>query len=77
MQETLKQITETVDGYEIKDLRWLPIDNIFVGLVKCPVWGNESLHNGFISCSWTRRGKPTPKMNYHGKRPDLHLKMPL
>lgn len=52
----LDKITQTVEGYPVKDLRWLPVDNIIVGLVKCPVWGRENLHGGYVTCKWRRSG---------------------
>ena len=54
----LDKITQTIEGYEVKDLRWLPVDNIIVGLVKCPIWGRPNLYEGFVSVQWTRQGKP-------------------
>ena len=56
MQEVLNKITHTIEGYEVKNLTWKPIDNIIVGLVRCPIWGNENLHDGFVSCKWNKKG---------------------
>jgi hypothetical protein len=69
--EILKHITETIEGYEVKDLRWLPLDNIIVGLVK-PPYNNPKVHNGFESCAWKKNGYPT---NRNKGRKDLILKM--
>ena len=73
-KEQLSQIVETVEGYPVKDLRWLPKDNIIVGLVKCPVWGKESICEGFVSGMWRRTGIPTNRIK---GRNDLTLKMDL
>jgi len=56
--EELSKIKETVEFFEVKDLRYLPMDNIIVGLVKCPIWGNPKIHEGFVSVQWTKYGKP-------------------
>ncbi len=69
----LNNITETVDGYPVKDLRWLPVDNIIVGLVKCPIWGNDKLHDGFVSCKWRKNGACVKDKD----RKDLKLKIEL
>jgi hypothetical protein len=69
----LDKIIETVNGYPVKDLRWLPTDNIIVGLVKCPIWGRESLHNGYVSCKWRKNGVCVKDKN----RMDLNLKIEL
>lgn len=58
----LKQITQTVEGYPVKDLRWLPLDNIIVGLVKCPYMGKPTLNEGYVSGMWKRNGSPTNKI---------------
>lgn len=67
----LDKITHTIEDYEVKNLRWLPIDNIIVGLVKCPIWGIPHLYDGYVSCKWNRKG-----FNLKDKsRKDLTLKM--
>ena len=58
----LKQITQTVEGYPVKDLRWLPLDNIIVGLVKCPYMGKPTFNEGYVSGMWKRNGSPTNKI---------------
>ncbi len=74
IKELITNITETIEGYEVKNLRWLPIDNIIVGLVKDPILANPKLNNGFIAVTWKRNGKPTNK--YGGaNRSDLTLKI--
>lgn len=65
----LDKITHTVEGYRVKDLRWLPLDNIIVGLVECPFWGSEK--RPFVSCKWRKNGFNVKDKN----RPDLTLKM--
>lgn len=69
----LNNITQTVEGYPVKDLRWLPVDNIIVGLVKCPIWGNDNLHGGYVSCKWRKNGACIKDK----ERKDLYLKMEL
>lgn len=71
-EEELKQITETIEGYSVKDLRWLSKDNIIVGLVKCPYLGKPNLFNGYTSGMWKRNGIPTNKIKGHDH---LTLKM--
>lgn len=73
-QTYLDTITKTVEGYPVKNLRWLVVDNIIVGQVKDPVWGREKLHDGFISGQWTRKGVPTNKIK---GRKDLALEIDL
>lgn len=58
MLEKLKNITTTKNGFPVKDLRWLPVDNIIVGLVKDPLYGKQHIHDGFIAVQWTSKGKP-------------------
>lgn len=60
--EELNKITETIEGYPVKNLRWLPLDNIIVGMVKCPYMGKPNLHEGYISGMWKRNGLPTNKI---------------
>jgi hypothetical protein len=69
-QEYLNTIKETTTGFEVKNLRWLPVDNIIVGLVKDPIWGRETLHDGFISGAWRKNGTPTNRIK---NRTDLAL----
>jgi hypothetical protein len=73
-QEYLNTIKATVSQFEVKNLRWLPVDNIIVGLVKDPIWGRETLHDGFISGQWTRKGVPTNRIK---GREDLKLQIDL
>ena len=70
----LKHITETIEGYEVKDLIWLPMDNVIRGLVKCPLWGLDNLHNGFIVCTWRRNGSVMPRYGGNSRK-DLYLKI--
>lgn len=68
------QIKETIAGYPVKDLRWNPVDSIYIGLVKCPIWGRLSLHDGYIAVTWRKNGTLTNK--YGGStRKDLYLKL--
>jgi len=43
-------------------------------LVKDPIWGRETLHDGFISGQWTRKGVPTNRIK---GREDLKLQIDL
>lgn len=73
LQELVKTITHTTEGYEVKDLVWKPTDNIIRGLVKCPVTGRETFNNGFVVCTWRANGSVTLK--YGGNaRLDMYLK---
>jgi len=56
--KNLELITETIDGYEVKNLRYKKIDNILVGLVKCPICGRENFNDGFVSGQWRTNGSP-------------------
>ena len=73
-QEYLKTITKTISGLEVKNLRWLKVDNIITGLVKDPVCGKETLHDGYVSGAWRKNGQPTNKIK---NRPDLALPIDL
>jgi len=72
MQEFIKDINQTNGGYPIKDLRWLPLDNIIVGLVKDPMYGKPELREGYIAVQWNKYGKPI-KLNKG--RDELILKL--
>ena len=48
MEEFIKDIKETTKGYPVKNLKWNQLDNIIVGMVKCPIFGNDKLHEGYI-----------------------------
>lgn len=69
-QEYLNTITETATGIPVRSLRYLKVDNIIVGQVKDSMWGKETLHEGYISGMWTRKGIPTNKIK---GREDLKL----
>lgn len=71
-KDELLKITQTIEGYPIKDLRWRSQDNIIVGLVKDPLWGNPELHDGYIGGQWRKNGLPTNKIK---GRNDLKLKI--
>ena len=58
INELLKTVNQTVGGYPVKDLRFLPLDNIIVGLVLDPVYGKPTLRDGFIAVQWDKRGRP-------------------
>ena len=72
--ERIKNITETVEGYEVKELTWLERDGVIRGRVKDPVTGREDLHNGFVVATWRKNGSLMPR--YGGNtRTDLYLKI--
>lgn len=73
-QEYLDTITQTTTGIPVKSLKWLKVDNIIVGQVKDPVTGKETLHDGYVSAMWTRKGIPTNKIK---GRNDLKLEINL
>jgi hypothetical protein len=70
--ELVNSITETTEGYLVKNLKWNQLDNILVGQVKDPITGRETLHDGFITAQWTRYGKP---LKQNKGRTDLILKI--
>lgn len=71
-QAELDKITETVEGYPVKDLRWLQRDNIIVGLVKCPCLGKANINDGYIGGQWRKNGKATNRIK---GMDDLNLKI--
>jgi len=74
MQERIQDITHTVDGYEVKHLTWLPMDNVIRGLVKDPIRGKATLHDGFIVCTWRKNGKLTAKYGGSDRNDlDIHI----
>lgn len=73
-QEVLNKITETIEGYSVKSLRWLPKDNIIVGLVQDPFRGKPTHNEGYVSCAWRKNGYATNLMK---GREDLKLKINL
>ena len=72
--DQLKLITQTIENYPVKDLKYNLRDNIIVGLVQDPVLGKESLRDGFICVQWKTNGLPTNK--FKGVK-ELTLKMPV
>ena len=74
-QEELNKITETVEGYEVKNLRFLKVDNIITGLVKDPLFGRPNLHGGFVSGQWHTTGIPTNSIKGR-KELKLNLEIP-
>ena len=74
MQELLQRITKTVSNAEVKNLRWLPTDNIIVGQVKDDIFGNPNVHDGFCSGMWNRLGIPVNRIK---GRSELKLVMNL
>ena len=74
MQEIANTITETIGGYPVKNLKWDSVSNIFIGHVKCPIWGVEKLHDGYVTCQWRSNGSVTAKRG-GSTRKDLYLKL--
>lgn len=74
MQDQLNNIKETVAGFPVKGLRWNPVETIFAGLVKCPVWGRPELHDGYIAVTWRKNGSLTNKFG-GSSRKDLYLNL--
>ena len=72
MNEIIKNITETVEGYPVKNLKWNQLDNIIIGQVKDPIIGNPKHLDGYITVQWRKTGKPT---NHFKGRDDLVLNM--
>lgn len=68
--EILNRITQTVEGYPIRNLKWNQLDNILVGQVKCPLIGREDFNEGFITAQWRKNGSATNKFK---GREDLKL----
>ncbi len=71
MQDKINLITLTVEGIPVKNLTWKPLDNIIVGLVKCP-YGKPDINDGFVSCQWSKYGKPL-KLNRGRNELNLNL----
>lgn len=71
--EGLELITETVEGYPVKGLRLKPMDNIIVGQIKDPIWGNPNLYDGWITGMWRKNGTPIKKIE---GREDLKIEIP-
>jgi len=74
VKEILERINRTLGGYEVKDLRYKPLDRLIVGFVKCPIWGKEILNSGYVSVVWRTNGNVIER--YGGRdRQDLNLKI--
>jgi hypothetical protein len=60
-----KQLNTSVTkaGYPTKDVKWNNTANLYLGLVKDPLFNNE-----FITCSWKKSGKCV-----NATRPELNL----
>ena len=71
--DNLANIKKTIGGFEVKNLRYIKQDNVIVGQVKDPSTLTPNLHGGFISCTWTRQGKP---LKINKDRPELNLVIP-
>lgn len=57
----LETITETTGKHQLKNLRFIELDNIIVGQVLCPLHGNPNLHEGYVSIQWNKHGFPIRK----------------
>ena len=69
--EILNTITQTVEGYPVKNIKFNQLDNIIVGQVLCPIIGKPNLHEGYITLTWRRNGLCIKEKN----RPDLKLEI--
>ena len=58
MEDFIKDITKTIEGFEVKNLKWNQLDNIIVGLVKDPMYGKDTIRDGFVCVQWSKYGKP-------------------
>jgi len=72
-KELLANIKTTIDGTEVKDLRWLSVDNIIVGLVKDELMGKPQINKGFLSGQWRKDGTPVNRIK---GRNELALTIP-
>lgn len=70
-EDIIKNITQTVEGYPVKNLKFNQLDNILVGQVLCPIIGKLNLHGGYITLTWRRNGSCIKEKN----RPDLKLEI--
>ena len=73
IEQKLTTITQTIEGYEVRNLKWNKLDNIIVGQVKDPLLGNENRLEGYIVCQWKANGYATNKFK---GREDLKLQIP-
>ena len=58
IEEKIKNITQTVGGYEVKDLSFKKNDRIITGRVKDPSNLFPHLYEGYVSCQWNSAGFP-------------------
>lgn len=50
-------VTETVTKIPVKKLKWNKTSSVFIGFVKCPLYGKPDFNDGFITNSWRINGK--------------------
>jgi len=72
IEELIPTITQTVTGYQVRNLKWNKLDNIIVGQVKDPVLGDDRRLEGYIVCQWRANGSAT---NLFKGREDLKLQI--
>lgn len=72
-QEILDKITETVEGYSVKNLSYKKNDRIITGQVKDPVNLFPHLHDGYVSVVYNVNGYP---IKINKGRKDLIIKIP-
>ena len=78
MQEFRTDIKQTIGGYEVKNVYFKKLDNIYVGQVKDPLWGKENLFEGYITVTWNAKGVITrafKEKNGNIERTDLTIKL--
>ena len=71
MDDLIQTITETVEGYPVKNLKYNKLENIILGQVKDPDLGKPELHDGYVSGKWRTNGNYLKEKN----RPELKLKI--
>lgn len=71
MNELLSKISLTTGGLLVRDLRYLPVDNIIVGLVQDTEYGSP-VRDYMIAVQWTKQGKPI-KVNKGRKNLEISI----
>lgn len=69
--EKILKITETVEGVQVKDLKYKPVDNILVGFAKDLITGQAN-KDYWVTCCWRLNGALTPSYGGSSRR-DLYL----
>lgn len=74
LEERLKGVSETIEGYEVKDLVFhnKGLRKYIGGLVKDPIYGRP-IRDGWVGCSWYVNGEAMAQ-GYKKPRKDFDLK---